>query len=298
MSEKSLIVIQPDQLDLIKRTIAPDATPDELKLFFYDCQRRNVHPLDKLIHFSKRGGKYVPLTSIDYLRSRAADTGILAGIDDAVYIDSGTFPSQATVTVYRLISGTRCPFTATARWNEYCPKDEKQAFMWKKMPYVMIAKCAEALALRKAFPQQLAGLYANEELDQAQRPIIEAEPIQTRQKSAQSTAAVKAPTTSIERPPQGSFESVVDGGEKREDLMFEDYKVVNSKPDSKSKWTAAFCKFSTDSGSEFEAGSFDAKIIDKLDVLKGQPVTIIHSAGKKQGTRELLSIEPTDDIPI
>ena len=111
---------------------------------------------------------------------------------------------------------------------------------------------------------------------------------------------VPKPTPTVhaaERPVKGSFESVVDGDEKREDLMFEDFKIVNSKPGAKSEWTAAFCKFSTDSGSEFEAGTFDAKVIDKLDVLKGKPVTIVHRAGRKAGTRELLSIEPLDQIP-
>lgn len=214
--ESNQAVVSPDQMDLIKRTIAPTATPDELQLFFYDCQRRNVHPLDKLIHFSKRGGKYVPLTSIDFLRSRAADSGQLGGIDDAIFSEGGSFPSQATVTVYRIVSGTRCPFTATARWTEYCPQDEKQAFMWKKMPYVMLSKCAESLALRKAFPQQLAGLYANEELDQATKPVSDvAQSIKTPpapRQEAKTPVAEDAlnfdelPT----KPAEKTFEQVVD----------------------------------------------------------------------------------------
>ncbi len=74
-----------DQMELIKKTIAKDATPDELKLFLYDCQRQGVHPLDKLLIFTKRGGKYTPITSIDFMRTRAADTGEMAGSDDAVF---------------------------------------------------------------------------------------------------------------------------------------------------------------------------------------------------------------------
>jgi hypothetical protein len=57
--------VTPDQLELIKRTVANGATDAELKLFLYDCQRRGIHPLDKLLHFTKRGGKYTPVTSID-----------------------------------------------------------------------------------------------------------------------------------------------------------------------------------------------------------------------------------------
>ena len=157
-----------EQMDLIKRTVAKDATADELKLFFFDCKRQGVHPLDKLIHFTKRGGKYTPVTSIDFMRSRAADSNEYAGSDDAVFHTNAEerFPESATVTVYRLVQGQRCSFTATARWSEYVPE---QAFMWKKMPYTMLGKCAEALALRKAFPRQLAGLYSAEEMDQAKR---------------------------------------------------------------------------------------------------------------------------------
>jgi phage recombination protein Bet len=165
-----------DQVALIKTTIAKDATDDELKLFFYDCQRQGVHPLDRLIHFTKRGGKYTPITSIDFLRQRAAQTNECAGIDDAVFVGDPKTPAfAATVTVYRLVQGQRCAFTATARWSEYKP--EANDFMWAKMPHVMLGKVAEALALRKGFPQQLAGLYATEELDQAagREPIPGAE---------------------------------------------------------------------------------------------------------------------------
>ena len=156
-----------DQLDLIKRPVAKDAPPDELKLYLYDCARQGVHPLDKLIFFTKRSGKYTPITSIDFMRTRAADTGEYAGSDDAVHSDHDDSADNwtASVTVYRLVQGQRCAFTATARWSEYKP--EQNDFMWKRMPYTMLAKCAEALALRKGFPRQLAGLYAREEMDQA-----------------------------------------------------------------------------------------------------------------------------------
>lgn len=160
-------IVTDEQLELVRRTVANGATDAELQLYLYDCQRHGVHPLDKLLHFTKRGGKYTPITSIDLLRSRAADTGDLAGIDDAQYRgEAGKADFTAAVTVYRMIQGQRCPFTATARWSEYKPADG-QDHMWRKMPYLMLAKCAEALALRKAFPRQLAGLYASEEMDQA-----------------------------------------------------------------------------------------------------------------------------------
>lgn len=160
-------------MDLIKRTVANGATDAELRLFLFDCQRRGIHPLDKLLHFTKRGGKYTPVTSIDFMRSQAAMSGEMAGSDDPVFsfveLD-GTItrhPQSATVTVYRLTQGQRFAYAATARWSEYCPDN---APMWRRMPHTMLGKCAEALALRKAFPQQLAGLYSSEEMDQAGEP--------------------------------------------------------------------------------------------------------------------------------
>lgn len=165
-----------DQTALIKSTIAKDATDAELQLFFYDCARQGVHPLDRLIHFTKRKGKYTPVTSIDLMRSRAADTGEYAGSDDAAFVGvQKTDTWAATVTVWRLVQGQRCSFTATARWSEYKPDE---AFMWHRMPHTMLAKCAEALALRKGFPRQLAGVYSEEEMAQADRledrPVIAA----------------------------------------------------------------------------------------------------------------------------
>lgn len=162
--------ITTDQMDLIRKTVAKDATPDELKLYLYDCARQGVHPLDKLIHFTKRGGKYTPVTSIDFMRIQAANSGECLGISDPAFTLDFVVPGgnleAATVTVKRLVQGQVAEFTATARWAEYYPGDQS-GHMWKKMPHTMLGKCAEALALRKGFPKQLAGLYAREEMDQA-----------------------------------------------------------------------------------------------------------------------------------
>jgi hypothetical protein len=158
------VVITEEQTDLIKKTIAADATDAELALFFYDCRRRGVHPLDKLIHFTKRKGKYTPVTSIDYFRSRAAATGAHMGTTDPEYTGTPNDPDfAATISVFRLVAGQTCAFTATARYLEYLP-DPGNDFMFKKMPHNQIGKCAEALALRKAFPQELDGLHTVDEL--------------------------------------------------------------------------------------------------------------------------------------
>ena len=74
------------------------------------------------------------------------------------------------VTVYRMVSGQRVAFSASARWAEYAPQGS-QGFMWQKMPFLMLGKVAEALALRKAFPLDLSGLYTQEEMAQADNVI-------------------------------------------------------------------------------------------------------------------------------
>jgi len=187
-----------EQVALIKTTIAKDATDTELQLFFYDCRRQGVHPLDKLIFFTKRSGKYTPITSIDFMRQRAAQTGECGGIDDAIFVGEPKAPSfAATVTVYRFVQGQRCAYTATARWTEYKP--DQNDFMWQKMPFVMLAKCAEALALRKGFPQQLAGLYAKEELDQADTIATTAMPASGDANSTRRPSAARTITAAMQK---------------------------------------------------------------------------------------------------
>ncbi len=179
-----------DQLELIRRNFAQGATDDELAMYVRDCRRQGADPRDRLIHFSKRGGKYTPITSIDFMRTRAADTGEYAGSADARFTGEPGKPNfAATVTVYRFVQGQKCEFTATARWSEYYPGDQG-GHMWRKMPHTMTAKCAEALALRKGFPRQLAGLYAREELAQADSPATTGEP-----------AVTTAKPTTTRRPP-------------------------------------------------------------------------------------------------
>ena len=158
------------KIDLIRRTVAAGASADELELFFHQARRSGLDPLAKQIYFVKRQGKGVVQVGIDGLRLIADRTGLYAGSDDAQFSGntSGGYPDAAKVTVYKMVQGQRCAFSATARWDEYYPGDS-QGFQWKRMPHAMLAKCSEALALRKAFPADMSGLYVHEEMDQAGR---------------------------------------------------------------------------------------------------------------------------------
>lgn len=174
--------LTPEQIDLVKRTICKNATNDELQLFLHQCHRTGLDPLSRQIYFQKyknnTTGKdeVVFITAVDGYRAIANRSGVYAGSDDPVF-DNEEKPRKATVTVYKMVQGQKCAFTASARWDQYYPSSEKKAFMWKKMPHLMLGKVAEALALRKAFPAELSAVYTEPEMDQAENqksePAIE-----------------------------------------------------------------------------------------------------------------------------
>lgn len=172
------------QIDIIKKTLAPGISNEELALFGMVCERTGLDPFTRQIYAIMRRSKaddgkweehMTIQTGIDGYRLTAARTEKLAGIDDAAYgpdvtdADGFVHPAWARVTVYRMIAGQRCPFTATARWNEYVQKTSSGSptKFWKNMPFGQLGKCAEALALRKAFPAELSGIYTREEMTQA-----------------------------------------------------------------------------------------------------------------------------------
>tara|TARA_R110000787_G_scaffold56326_3_gene129546 strand:+ start:98 stop:919 length:822 start_codon:yes stop_codon:yes gene_type:complete len=181
--ENSLVMkdvdFTPGQIATIKETVANGASDNELKLFLYQCSRTGLDPLSRQIHFIKRGGKATIQTGIDGFRAIAERTGKYAGNDDYLFNNDMTMfdmlkakmahPITATSTVHKIVGGVKVSFAATAIWEAYCPQGG-EGFMWKKMPYLMLGKCAEALALRKAFPNDLSGVYTDDEMQQAAPP--------------------------------------------------------------------------------------------------------------------------------
>lgn len=212
---QAVVTFSADQVDLIKRTVAQGATDDELKIFMHQCQRTGLDPLARQIYFQKRraGGqdRVTIITGIDGYRLVADRTGQYAGNDDPVFDDEER-PQRATVTVYKLVGGVRCPYTATARWSQYYPGDA-QGFMWKKMPHLMLGKCAEALALRKAFPAELSGIYTPEEMEQA-GPTVDAEAA-----PEPKGAKVSLPRPAAAKAPAARTPSVYNGSPDQENIV-------------------------------------------------------------------------------
>ena len=195
----------PSQVELIKQQIAVGCSDGELALFGQVCNRTGLDPFTRQIYAvvrptwnaatRQKEPKMTIQLSIDGFRTIAARSGFYAGSqtywcgEDGVWLDvwlRQAPPSAAKTEVYR--KGCDRPFVGVARFNAYAQKkvSGELSGQWPTMPDVMIGKCSEALALRKAFPGDLSGFYSTEEMEQAGNPLPE-------QASGMATALDLAP---------------------------------------------------------------------------------------------------------
>jgi len=185
---------------LIRRTVAADTNDDEFNLFVHTARHLRLDPLRRQI-FAFVYNKDKPdrrrmsiIVAIDGFRAIADRTGAYRPDEDEPSFEvdpeakGPTNPAglvKATVRVYKHAHGAWHRVTASAYWDEYAPIKEEWApgedgkrrptgrqtldtsGNWGKMPRLMLAKVAEALALRKAWPDDLANVYAAEEMDRS-----------------------------------------------------------------------------------------------------------------------------------
>lgn len=151
--------------DLVKRLFCKNCTDDEAELFAHVCQKTGLDPRAKQIYAIKRGNSMTIQTGIDGFRLIAERTGNYSpGRESTFTYDKNNYVTSATSYIKkRTADNTWHEVACTAYMEEYNPKQG----LWGKMPRTMLAKCAEALALRKAFPAELSGLYTADEMHQA-----------------------------------------------------------------------------------------------------------------------------------
>jgi phage recombination protein Bet len=164
----------PDQIDLIKRTIAKNATDDELKLFLYRAKILGLDPLKPgQIHFVKYNSSPGQIVvGIEGIRSIAARTGKLAGINRGVIKDEQGKLIGAWCEV------RRHDWTHPAREEVPFSEFTTGRNLWLSKPETMIKKVAEATALRMAFPDDLGGVYEESEFSHSEPQAKTSSPLQ------------------------------------------------------------------------------------------------------------------------
>jgi phage recombination protein Bet len=234
------------QLALIKRTVAKDTNPDEFDLFMAVARMKALDPFSKQISAivfnkdkpDKRNMSII--TTIDGMRAMAARSGRYRPDEDEPQItydeaakDRTTNPLGIVKALVRIFiadgSGGWKPVAGVAYWDEFAPVKDEWAWSedangarkrgptgkqtldgnWPKMGRIMICKCAEAQALRKAFPEDLSGLYEGSEMDRAQAvEIVASEVIGAHEQETRLARIGAANAITIQLSPTSPLEGI------------------------------------------------------------------------------------------
>ncbi len=187
-----------EQIDTLKQTVARGASDAQLALFLEVCRARQLDPFTRQVHWTPQG----IICGIDGFRAIADRTERYVPGPTQYEMDGASLVA-AHVTVRKAVGGTWHDITESAYLVEYAGGSP----IWRKMPRVMLAKCAEARALRRAFPADLSGLYAPEEMDQAESDQ------RSQRASAQTDRIVaprEAPAPVVAKAPPAPVEVIVE----------------------------------------------------------------------------------------
>lgn len=178
----SLAMDERELMGVLKNSLYPGARDESIKLVIGYCKASGLDPMQKPVHIvpmsvstGKKDGngwdvkemRDVVMPGIGLYRTQAARSGEYAGVSEPEFGDditetigetTITYPKWCKVVIKRQMrNGAIVEFAAKELWKEnYATKSAKSAepnAMWKRRPYAQLAKCAEAQALRKAFPE-------------------------------------------------------------------------------------------------------------------------------------------------
>lgn len=185
---------------LVARTVAVGAPLQELAVFLHACRQLQLDPLLRQAFWIRRkqsdnSVRGTLQVGIDGFRAVAERSGAYAGAEPIEYRGQlewtykgkvAIVPEVARATVWKVVAGHKSAFVGEAAWVEFVPNNEREQFQWARMPRHMLGKCAEAQALRRAFPAQLGSLEMGEAFNPDELPTMAVTPSETAPQARQS----------------------------------------------------------------------------------------------------------------
>jgi phage recombination protein Bet len=181
----------------LKNSLYIGARDESIKMVLDYCKAAKLDPMQKPVHIVPMSvknaltGKYeykdVVMPGVGLYRIQAARSNQYAGVSEPEFGEDVTcnlggaditYPKWCKVTVKKIVNNTIVEFTAKEYWLEnYASKKDELTpnTMWRKRPYGQLAKCAEAQALRKAFPEIISQHPTAEEMEGKYIKTIEEE---------------------------------------------------------------------------------------------------------------------------
>lgn len=225
-------------LQTLRQTIAADATEAEFQMFVAFCQSTGLNPYKKEIWFIKTKGytkrdgtrvdpKVQMMTGINGFYAIANKHPAYDGMAEPDFEERDGRPVKCTVRVWR--KDRRFPSVGVARWEEYFPGTTKYGnSIWETKPFVMLGKVAESIALRKAFPQELNGLYTQEEMpSEYAAPVLVEAPKAVEPAKITFADGDDLPPDWLTKKPQSSLEQEIQNAIDGEDIgWLSDYVIT------------------------------------------------------------------------